>query len=166
MDVIKIVWDIHFDRHQNCVNKVAYHCKFMIIKIAQEVVEYLRSWSKLLRTKMLERPSRCQQPPTQPSSTEPAPCRGNWFSVDTFFQILQRAFRFFIAKDCLLTGQEQACSRITRLFGRSFVTMPKMAQYTGKWVFTAPSWSQPRSNSFPDQTRPGMGNNWSSQSFA
>ena len=43
MDVIKIVWDIHFDRHQNCVNKVANHCKFMIIKIAQEVVEYLRS---------------------------------------------------------------------------------------------------------------------------
>ena len=32
------------------------------------------------------------------------------------------------------TGQEQACSRITRLF----VTMPKMAQYTGKWLLPAP----------------------------
>ena len=27
------------------------------------------------------------------------------------------------------TGQEQACTRITRLIVRSFVTMPKMAQY-------------------------------------
>ena len=36
------------------------------------------------------------------------------------------------------TGQEQACTRITRLFGCSFVTMPKMAQYRGKWLLTAP----------------------------
>ena len=28
--------------------------------------------------------------------------------------------RLLFAKDCLLTGQEQACTRITRLFGRSF----------------------------------------------
>ena len=27
----------------------------------------------------------------------------------------------FVAKDCLLTGQEQACTRITRLFVRLFV---------------------------------------------
>ena len=33
-------------------------------------------------------------------------------------------------KDCLFTGQEQACSRITWLFGCLFVTMPKMAEYT------------------------------------
>ena len=33
----------------------------------------------------------------------------------------------FIAKDCLLTGQAQACSRITRLVGCSVFTMPKMA---------------------------------------
>ena len=51
-----------------------------------------------------------------------------------------------IAKDCLLTDQEQACTRITWLFGRLFVvTMPKMAKYTGKWLLTAPyiplSWS-------------------------
>ena len=102
MDVIKIVWDIHFDRHQNCVNKVANHCKFMIIKIAQEVVEYLRSWSKLLRTKMLERPSRCQQPPTQPSSTEPALwgklIQGRYVFPSPNCQHFQRAFRFF----CLL----------------------------------------------------------------
>ena len=39
-----------------------------------------------------------------------------------------------IAKDCLLTGQEQACTRITRLFGCSVITMPKMTQYTGKWL--------------------------------
>ena len=35
------------------------------------------------------------------------------------------------------TGQEQACSRITQLV-LVVVTMPKMAQYTGKWLFTAP----------------------------
>ena len=35
-------------------------------------------------------------------------------------------------------GQEQACSRITWLFVRSFVNMPKMAQYKGKWLLTAP----------------------------
>ena len=39
---------------------------------------------------------------------------------------------FRIAKDCLLTGQEQACTRITRLFVRLVVTMPKMAEYTEK----------------------------------
>ena len=42
------------------------------------------------------------------------------------------------AKDCLLSGQEQACSRITWLVGCSFVTMPNMAKYTGKWLLTAP----------------------------
>ena len=36
------------------------------------------------------------------------------------------------------TGQEQACTKITRLFVRSFVTLPKMAQYAGKWLLTAP----------------------------
>ena len=42
-----------------------------------------------------------------------------------------------IAKDCLLTGQEQACTRITRLFVRLVVTMPKMAEYTEKQLLTA-----------------------------
>ena len=45
-----------------------------------------------------------------------------------------------LQKDCLLTGQEQACTNITWLFVCLFdVTMPKMAQYTGKWMFSAPS---------------------------
>ena len=43
------------------------------------------------------------------------------------------------AKDCLLTSQEQACNRITRLFGSSFVwlvfTMPKKGLIHGKMVF-------------------------------
>ena len=44
-----------------------------------------------------------------------------------------------IAKDCLShTGQEQACTRIIWLFVHLFVTMQKMAQYTGKWLLTAP----------------------------
>ena len=36
------------------------------------------------------------------------------------------------------TGQEQACSRISRFrsFVCLFVTMPTMAQYTGKWFHT------------------------------
>ena len=38
-----------------------------------------------------------------------------------------------LSKDGLLTGQEQACTRITWLsFVRSFVTKPKMAEYTEK----------------------------------
>ena len=43
------------------------------------------------------------------------------------------------AKDCLLTGQEQACSTITRLVVRSFLFMPKIAEYTEKQLLTAPS---------------------------
>ena len=47
----------------------------------------------------------------------------------TIFLIIQiNVWIFFFAKDCLLTGQEQACSRITWLFSCSFVTMSKMAQ--------------------------------------
>ena len=41
------------------------------------------------------------------------------------------------AKHCLLTDQEQACTKITWLFVCLFVTMPKMAQYTGKWSLSA-----------------------------
>ena len=47
-----------------------------------------------------------------------------------------------LAKDCLPTGQEQACTRITRLFGWLFVTMPKMAEYTEKQLLTPPSTPQ------------------------
>ena len=36
------------------------------------------------------------------------------------------------------TGEEQACTRITWLVVCLFVTMPKMAQCTGKWFLTAP----------------------------
>ena len=44
-----------------------------------------------------------------------------------------------IAKDCLLTGQEQTCTRITWLLVHVFdVTMPKMAaEYTEKWLLNA-----------------------------
>ena len=62
-----------------------------------------------------------------------------------------------IAKDCLLTGQEQACTRITWLFVHLFdVTMPKMTEYTEKWLLNAPSSDHiPGRNPFEDQTRPG-----------
>ena len=40
------------------------------------------------------------------------------------------------------TGQEQACTRITWLFGCLFVTMPKMAEYTDKQLLTPPSTAQ------------------------
>ena len=36
------------------------------------------------------------------------------------------------------TALSQACTRITRLFVRLVVTMPKIAQYTGKWLVTGP----------------------------
>ena len=44
------------------------------------------------------------------------------------------------AKDCLLTlvKSRLALGSPGCLFGRSFVTMPKMAQYTEKWLLTAP----------------------------
>ena len=43
-----------------------------------------------------------------------------------------------VIKCILLIGQEQAYTRITRLFVCSFVTTPKMAQYTGKCLLTPP----------------------------
>ena len=47
---------------------------------------------------------------------------------------------FCIAKDCLLTlVKSRLALRSTGcLFVRSFVMMPKMAQYTGKWLLTVP----------------------------
>ena len=38
-------------------------------------------------------------------------------------------------------GQERAC---TRIIGCLLGTMPKMAQYTGKWLLLSPYWSHPR----------------------
>ena len=70
-----------------------------------------------------------------------------------------------IAKDCLLNGQEQACSRISRLFVCSFVChhaengqihtimdvdCPLVITSIGETLF---------------QTRPGKRNTWSTQSF-
>ena len=45
-----------------------------------------------------------------------------------------------IVKDCHLTLVKSmlALGSLGCLFVRSFVTMPKMAQYTGKWLLTAP----------------------------
>ena len=68
-----------------------------------------------------------------------------------------------IAKDCLLTCQEQACTRITRLF----VRLPPCQ----KWPYTQENgcWLPPSDhihiwNPFP--ARPEKRNNWSSKSFA
>ena len=58
------------------------------------------------------------------------------FGLILGFHVLQ--FFFHIAKDCLLAGQEQACTRFTWLFSWVCVTIPKMAQYTGKKMLTAP----------------------------
>ena len=46
-----------------------------------------------------------------------------------------------IAKDCLLTGQDKkslALGSPGYFFVSLVVIMPKMAQYTGKWVLTSP----------------------------
>ena len=54
-----------------------------------------------------------------------------------------------IAKDCLLTGQDKkrlALGSPGYFFVSLVVVMPKMAQYTGKWVLTSPKWSHPRSD--------------------
>ena len=61
-----------------------------------------------------------------------------------------------IAKDCLLTGQEQACSRITRLFVCLFVCRhAQNGLIHRKMVVTAPHWSHPYEKPFyrPDRTR-------------
>ena len=40
---------------------------------------------------------------------------------------------------CLLSGQEHVCSLQNHLFDRVFVvSMPKMVEYTGKWLLTGP----------------------------
>ena len=85
----------------------------------------------------------------------------SWLFVLLYFIAL-------IVKDCLLTMVKSrlalgspGCS-----FGRSFVTMPKMAQYTGKWLLLPPSGHIQSETLFSDHTRPGKRNEWSSQSFA
>ena len=44
--------------------------------------------------------------------------------------LLRLLFGVFCKRLPSHTGQEQACTRITWLFGCSFVTMPQMAEYT------------------------------------
>ena len=58
-----------------------------------------------------------------------------------------------IAKDCLLTGQEQACTRITRLFGWFGVIMPKLPNTyeDGCWLPHGDHIN--RWYPFPDRTR-------------
>ena len=56
-----------------------------------------------------------------------------------FIKALYEYFLWYIliAKDWILTGQEQACSRITWLVWCS----PPCQKCTGKWLLTAPQWS-------------------------
>ena len=54
-------------------------------------------------------------------------------------------------------GQERAC---TRIIGCLLGTMPKMAQYTGKWLLLSPYWSHPRPHKM------GKRDEQSNQSFA
>ena len=71
--------------------------------------------------------------------------------------------KFIIAKNCLPTLVKSRLALGSP--GWSFATMPKMAQYTGKWLLPAPLWSHPKWNSFSDQTIPRKRNEWSSQSL-
>ena len=74
-----------------------------------------------------------------------------------------------IAKDCLLTGQDKkrlALGSPGYFFVSLVVIMPKMAQYTGKWLLLPPSGHIQSETLFSDHTRPGKRNEWSSQSFA
>ena len=70
------------------------------------------------------------------------------------------------AKHCLLTGQEQACSRITRLVGCPHAENGLIHR---KLVVDCPTGHSDhihRWYPFPDQTKPGMRNNRPSKSFA
>ena len=67
-----------------------------------------------------------------------------------FMANVKSTFRWFLQK----TTFSLVKSRLAlELPGCLFVTMPKMAQYTGKWLLTAPLWSHPKWNPFPDQTK-------------
>ena len=59
------------------------------------------------------------------------------------------------AKDGLLTGQQQACTRITRLVGWLFVTVPKKAPIHRKMVVDCPLVITSKVKLFlrPDKTR-------------
>ena len=56
------------------------------------------------------------------------------------------------AKDCLLTLVKSRLA-LGSPGCRSFVTMPKMAQYTGKWLLLPPSDHIQSETLFPDQER-------------
>ena len=94
-------------------------------------------------------------------------CSWEWQSSTLTSQSSEKSS--LIAEDCLLTGQEQACFRITRLFVCFFCWLSSPCQ---KWPNTQENgcWL-PHSdhihswNPFPDQTRPGMRNYWSSHFF-
>ena len=65
-------------------------------------------------------------------------------------QILQKTAFFTLVKKGLALGSS----------GCLLVTMPRMVQYTGKWLLLSPYWSHPRPHKM------GKRNEWSSQSFA
>ena len=75
----------------------------------------------------------------------------------------QRNF-FLFAKDCLLTGQEQACTRVTRLFGWLFgCHHAKNGPIHRKMADDRPLVITSKVKPF---SRPGKRNEWFSQSFA
>ena len=70
---------------------------------------------------------------------------------------------YVFAKDCLLTGQEQDCTRITQLF----VRLSRCQKWhKKKWLLTVPSDRLHMWYLSTDQTSPRKRNNCSSQSFA
>ena len=58
------------------------------------------------------------------------------------FSPKQQLARSDIAKDCFLTLVKKRLALGSP--GCLLVTMPKMAQYTGKWLLLSPYWSHPR----------------------
>jgi len=87
------------------------------------------------------------------------------FFTSKFCSIILILFIIFIAKDCLLTGQGQASSRITRLVGcLSPCQRWSNTQENCHWLpFSDYNyWWYP----LLDQARIGIRNTWSNQSFA
>ena len=116
---------------RNSRKEIYFHKLYLIFNIwylifCCETLATKYIFTKLYFTKVFQQTELPNSPPT--------------FKTCGFrFGVLAKGRRTFLlklkysifAKYCLLTDQEQACTSITWLFVSSFVTMPKMAQYTG-----------------------------------
>ena len=150
---------------KNSRKEIYFHKLYLIFNIwylifCCETLATKYIFTKLYFTKVFQQTELPNSPPT--------------FKTCGFrFGVLAKGRRTFLlklqysifAKYCLLTlvKSRLALRSLGCLFVRSFVTMPKMAKYTGKWLLLPPSGHIQSETLFSDHTRPGKRNEWSSQ---